>query len=149
MNSYPPRPGPHRRNRPPAPGGRGQRNFSGPPRAVSVQDPFLNVLRKERVPADIYLLNGVKLVRCIQSFDQQVVVLSPPEDEEGRMTEMVYKHALSTITPHTPMLRGPMGMTTREDQANAPRDESWSGASEEEDGDWEEGEGEEDWEGRD
>jgi host factor-I protein len=44
-------------------------------RGQSLQDPFLNALRKERVPVSIYLVNGIKLQGQIESFDQFVVLL--------------------------------------------------------------------------
>jgi host factor-I protein len=58
-----------------------------------LQDPFLNVLRKEHVPVSIYLVNGIKLQGQIESFDQYVVLL------RNTVTQMVYKHAISTIVP--------------------------------------------------
>ncbi|SFU50530.1 RNA-binding protein Hfq [Nitrosomonas eutropha] len=58
-----------------------------------LQDPFLNILRKERVPVSIYLVNGIKLQGHIDSFDQYVVLL------RNSVTQMVYKHAISTIVP--------------------------------------------------
>ena len=58
-----------------------------------LQDPFLNTLRKERVPVSIYLVNGIKLQGHIDSFDQYVVLL------RNSVTQMVYKHAISTIVP--------------------------------------------------
>jgi host factor-I protein len=59
----------------------------------SLQDPFLNALRKERVPVSIYLVNGIKLQGTIDSFDQFVVLL------KNAVNQMVYKHAISTIVP--------------------------------------------------
>lgn len=59
----------------------------------SLQDPFLNALRKERVPVSIYLVNGIKLQGHIESFDQFVVLL------KNAVNQMVYKHAISTIVP--------------------------------------------------
>lgn len=59
----------------------------------SLQDPFLNQLRKERVPVSIYLVNGIKLQGQIDSFDQFVVLL------RNTVNQMVYKHAISTIVP--------------------------------------------------
>jgi host factor-I protein len=41
----------------------------------SLQDPFLNSLRKDRVPVAIFLVNGIKLQGQIESFDQYVVML--------------------------------------------------------------------------
>lgn len=59
----------------------------------SLQDPFLNALRKERVPVSIYLVNGIKLQGQIESFDQFVVLL------KNSVNQMVYKHAISTVVP--------------------------------------------------
>jgi len=58
-----------------------------------LQDPFLNALRKERVPVSIYLVNGIKLQGHIESFDQFVVLL------KNSVSQMVYKHAISTVVP--------------------------------------------------
>jgi len=58
-----------------------------------LQDPFLNMLRKERIPVSIYLVNGIKLQGHIDSFDQYVVLL------KNNVTQMVYKHAISTVVP--------------------------------------------------
>lgn len=62
-------------------------------RGQSLQDPFLNALRKERVPVSIYLVNGIKLQGQIESFDQFVVLL------KNAVSQMVYKHAISTVVP--------------------------------------------------
>ena len=59
----------------------------------ALQDPFLNALRKERIPVSIYLVNGIKLQGQIDSFDQFVVLL------RNSVSQMVYKHAISTIVP--------------------------------------------------
>ena len=58
-----------------------------------LQDPFLNILRKERISVSIYLINGIKLQGQVESFDQYVVLL------RNSVTQMVYKHATSTIVP--------------------------------------------------
>jgi host factor-I protein len=58
-----------------------------------LQDPFLNQLRKEHVQVSIYLVNGIKLQGQIESFDQYVVLL------KNTVTQMVYKHAISTVVP--------------------------------------------------
>ncbi|MFO1262421.1 MAG: RNA chaperone Hfq [Rhodoferax sp.] len=58
-----------------------------------LQDPFLNILRREHVPVSIYLVNGIKLQGQVESFDQYVVLL------RNTVTQMVYKHAISTIVP--------------------------------------------------
>ena len=59
----------------------------------TLQDPYLNALRKERVPVSIYLVNGIKLQGRIESFDQFVVLL------KNTVSQMVYKHAISTVVP--------------------------------------------------
>ena len=59
----------------------------------TLQDPYLNILRKERVPVSIYLVNGIKLQGQIESFDQFVVLL------KNSVSQMVYKHAISTVVP--------------------------------------------------
>ncbi|MBP9540009.1 MAG: RNA chaperone Hfq [Vitreoscilla sp.] len=59
-----------------------------------LQDPFLNALRKEHVPVSIYLVNGIKLQGQVESFDQYVVLL-----RNTSVTQMVYKHAISTVVP--------------------------------------------------
>lgn len=63
----------------------------------NLQDPFLNLLRKERVPVSIFLVNGIKLQGQIESFDQFVVLL------KNTVSQMVYKHAISTVVPSRPV----------------------------------------------
>ena len=59
----------------------------------SLQEPYLNALRKERVPVSVYLVNGIKLQGQIESFDQFVILL------RNTVSQMIYKHAVSTIVP--------------------------------------------------
>lgn len=59
----------------------------------TLQDPFLNALRKEKIPVSIYLVNGIKLQGQVESFDQFVVLL------KNNVSQMVYKHAISTVVP--------------------------------------------------
>jgi len=59
----------------------------------SLQDPYLNALRKERVPVSVFLVNGIKLQGQIESFDNFVVLL------KNTVSQMIYKHAISTIVP--------------------------------------------------
>lgn len=63
----------------------------------SLQDPFLNALRKERIPVSIFLVNGIKLQGQVESFDQFVILL------KNNICQMVYKHAISTIVPARPI----------------------------------------------
>ncbi|MGD8379276.1 MAG: RNA chaperone Hfq [Gammaproteobacteria bacterium] len=67
----------------------------------SLQEPFLNALRKEKVPVSIYLVNGIKLQGQVESFDQFVVLL------KNSVSQMVYKHAISTIVPARTVRMGP------------------------------------------
>lgn len=67
----------------------------------TLQDPFLNVLRKERIPVSIYLVSGIKLQGQIESFDQFVILL------KNAVSQMVYKHAISTVVPAR-MVKVPM-----------------------------------------
>ena len=59
----------------------------------SLQDLFLNALRKDRIAVSIYLVNGIKLQGQVESFDQFVILL------KNQVSQMVYKHAISTIVP--------------------------------------------------
>jgi host factor-I protein len=59
----------------------------------SLQDPFLNALRKDRIPVSIYLVSGIKLQGQIESFDQFVILL------RNSVSQMIYKHAISTVVP--------------------------------------------------
>ncbi|MEQ1439575.1 RNA chaperone Hfq [Fontimonas sp. SYSU GA230001] len=63
----------------------------------TLQEPFLNALRKERIPVSIYLVNGIKLQGQIESFDSFVVLL------RNSVSQMVYKHAISTVVPARPV----------------------------------------------
>lgn len=62
-------------------------------RGHSFQDPFLGALVTERVPVFIYLVNGIKLLGHIESFDQFVVLL------KSTATQVIYKRAISTLVP--------------------------------------------------
>lgn len=68
----------------------------------TLQDPFLNSLRKDRIPVSIFLVNGIKLQGQIESFDQYVVLL------KNTVSQMVYKHAISTVVP----ARNPRGTSS-------------------------------------
>ncbi len=59
----------------------------------SLQDPFLNALRKDRVPVSIYLVSGIKLQGQIEAFDQFVILL------RNTVSQMIYKSAISTVVP--------------------------------------------------
>lgn len=59
----------------------------------SLQEPFLNKLRKDHTPVSVYLVNGKKLQGQIEAFDQYVILL------KSHTTQMLYKHAVSTVMP--------------------------------------------------
>lgn len=59
----------------------------------NLQDNFLNSLRKNHTPVSIFLVNGIKLQGKVDSFDQYVIML------KNTISQMVYKHAISTIVP--------------------------------------------------
>ena len=59
----------------------------------SLQDPFLNALRRQRVPVNVYLTNGIKLQGHVSAFDQYAVLL------KNASKQMVFKHAIATIVP--------------------------------------------------
>jgi host factor-I protein len=83
-----------------------------------LQDPFLNALRKERVPVSIYLVNGIKLQGHVESFDQFVVLL------KNSVSQMVYKHAISTVVP-TRNVKLAHGAHTDEDDETEIEDEEF------------------------
>tara|TARA_B100001564_G_scaffold305905_1_gene275116 strand:+ start:118 stop:399 length:282 start_codon:yes stop_codon:yes gene_type:complete len=82
----------------------------------NLQDPFLNALRKERIPVSIFLVNGIKLQGQVESFDQFVVLL------KNNVSQMVYKHAISTIVPsrsvHLPSTGGEQSDSATDDLGN-------------------------------
>jgi len=83
----------------------------------SLQDPFLNVLRKERIPVSIYLVSGIKLQGQIESFDQFVILL------KNAVSQMVYKHAISTVVPAR-MVKVPMQNPGEAAESEAVEDEA-------------------------
>lgn len=62
--------------------------------SMNIQDVFLNQLRRERIFLTLYLTNGFQLKGIIKGFDNFVIVL----ETEGRQ-QVIYKHAISTISP--------------------------------------------------
>ena len=67
-------------------------------KATNLQDVFLNQVRKDRTPITIFLVNGYQIRGTIRGFDNYIIVL----DVEGKQ-QIVYKHAVSTISPLTPV----------------------------------------------
>ena len=63
-----------------------------------LQDPFLNAIRKDKIPVSIFLVNGIKLQGQVESFDQFVILL-----RNNTSQQMDYKHAISSIVPARPL----------------------------------------------
>lgn len=61
----------------------------------NLQDQFLNALRKEHMPVSVFLVNGIKLVGKIESFDQYMVMLKGHDN----VSQAIFKHAISTVSP--------------------------------------------------
>lgn len=67
-------------------------------KAQNVQDVFLNTIRKTKNPVTVFLVNGVKLQGIVTWFDNFSVLL-----RRDNMSQLVYKHAISTIMPTNPL----------------------------------------------
>ncbi|MTI79488.1 MAG: RNA chaperone Hfq [Firmicutes bacterium] len=65
---------------------------------INLQDAFLNQVRKENIPITMFLINGFQLKGLVRGFDNFTVIL----ESEGKQM-MVYKHAISTISPSKPI----------------------------------------------
>jgi host factor-I protein len=78
------------------------------PKGQSLQDPFLNALRKERIPVSIFLVSGIKLQGQIEAFDQFVILL------RNTVNQMIYKSAISTVVPSKPVNLAWDGIETEE-----------------------------------
>jgi host factor-I protein len=68
-------------------------------KSQNVQDVFLNHVRKSKTPVTVFLVNGVKLQGVITWFDNFSVLLR----RDGH-TQLVYKHAISTVMPGAPIM---------------------------------------------
>lgn len=64
-------------------------------KVFELQNPFFNVIRTNRVPVAIYLVNGIKLQGLITSFDRHTLKLNHSEVQD----QLVYKHAIATVVP--------------------------------------------------
>lgn len=64
----------------------------------NLQDLFLNQARRDRQTVTMFLVNGFQMRGIVRGFDSFVVIL----ESEGRQ-QMIYKHAISTIVPQTPV----------------------------------------------
>ena len=70
-------------------------------KVINLQDSFLNQVRKENVPVIIYLVNGFQLRGSVRGFDNFTVII----ENDGKQ-QLVYKHAISTITPFRALMPG-------------------------------------------
>ena len=75
-------------------------------RKQSLQDSFLNTVRKQKMPLTIFLVNGVKLQGVVTGFDNFCMLL-----RRDGSSQLVYKHAISTIMPS-----GPVSLHDTEDE---------------------------------
>ena len=66
---------------------------------INLQDVFLNQVRKEHIGVIIFLVNGFQLKGTVKGFDNFTVVL----EVDNRIQQLVYKHAISTISPSRPV----------------------------------------------
>lgn len=78
-------------------------------KAINLQDSFLNQVRKENCAVSIYLVNGFQLKGNVKGFDNFTVIL-----ESMGKQHLVYKHAISTITPAKPV-SGSFGSEKKEE----------------------------------
>ncbi len=85
----------------------------------NLQDTFLNTLRKEHTPVSIFLVNGIKLVGRIESFDQYMVLLKGHD----QAVQAIFKHAISTVSPaRAGAPAGPGGHTREPREHREPRE---------------------------
>ncbi|MBF0519562.1 MAG: RNA chaperone Hfq [Nitrospirae bacterium] len=62
-------------------------------KTTSLQDAFLNQLRKDKMPVVVYLTNGVRLKGTVRAFDNFVIILKDARQQ------LIYKHSISSIVP--------------------------------------------------
>jgi len=79
-------------------------------RQQNLQDAFLNEVRRQKIPLTVFLVNGVKLNGVISWFDNFCVLL-----RRDGISQLVYKHAISTIMPSSPVLMGDKAGETEDD----------------------------------
>jgi host factor-I protein len=79
----------------------------------NVQDAFLNQVRREHLTITLYLMNGIKLIGRVKSFDRFSVLL-----DAGQQEMLIFKHAISTVSVPRPSMEPPR----RPDATIAPRD---------------------------
>lgn len=68
-------------------------------KSINLQDMFLNQVRKEGIGVTVYLIGGVQLRGQVRGFDAFTILLDSP----GKPTQLVYKHAVTSIVPTRPV----------------------------------------------
>ncbi|MER3402448.1 MAG: RNA chaperone Hfq [Armatimonadota bacterium] len=69
------------------------------PKAINLQDMFLNQVRKEGIGVTVYLSGGLQLRGMVRGFDAFTILLESP----GKPVQLVYKHAVTSIVPSRPV----------------------------------------------
>lgn len=82
----------------------------------NIQDLYLNVLRKKKMPVTVYLTNGVKLQGVIGSFDNFSIIL-----KRSGQTQLVYKHAVATVVPSVPLTLSEISNQFEPDEHDEPQ----------------------------
>lgn len=88
-------------------------------KTINLQDMFLNQVRKEGIGVTIYLMGGVQLRGQVRGFDAFTVLLDTP----GKPTQLVYKHAITSIVPARPIGGGSGGGHHRDDRESMPAED--------------------------
>lgn len=88
-------------------------------KTINLQDMFLNQVRKEGISVTIYLMGGVQLRGFVRGFDAFTVLLDAP----GKPTQLVYKHAVTSIVPARPIGSGRSNGHHHEDHPEEPPSE--------------------------
>ncbi|MCS6919040.1 MAG: RNA chaperone Hfq [Fimbriimonadales bacterium] len=85
------------------------------PKAINLQDMFLNQVRKEGIGVTIYLSGGLQLRGTVRGFDAFTVLLESP----GKPVQLVYKHAITSIVPSRPVPGyGPTGRPAQQQESD-------------------------------
>ncbi len=78
---------------------------------VNLQDTFLNLVRKDKTPVTIYLINGFQIKGLVKGFDNFTVIV-----ELDNKQQLVYKHAISTVAPMRPLSMFNLDFRNEEDK---------------------------------
>ncbi|BBJ29051.1 RNA chaperone Hfq [Athalassotoga saccharophila] len=78
----------------------------------SFQDRILGILKDRKIGVRVYLVNGVHVDEIVKAFDQYAVLI-----DDGKQQSIIYKHAISTITPSTPLPASPDSIQPDTDKA--------------------------------